>query len=160
MMSAEFEIEPGRWVAVFSGHLLSSGYSTARRSMKKDASWLSGISLYKRNYEGGKRIRDYEAENIRQFVDSAHRSGMPVVIAGDFNDWCGSDCLNTLMAEDLKDAWWEGGNGFGWTYFGWHLRLRLDHILYSDKLELFDVKVIDSDLSDHKPLVARFRFLK
>lgn len=41
MMSAEFEIEPGRWVAVFSGHLLSSGYSTARRSMKKDASWLS-----------------------------------------------------------------------------------------------------------------------
>ena len=60
--------------------------------------------------------------------------------------------------DQLKDAWWEGGNGFGWTYFGWHLRLRLDHILYSDELELVDVKVIDSDLSDHKPLMARFKF--
>lgn len=61
------------------------------------------------------------------------------------------------MGDDLKDAWWERGNGFGWTYFGWHLRLRLDHILYSNELELVDVKVVDSDISDHKPLMAKFR---
>lgn len=59
--------------------------------------------------------------------------------------------------DKLKDAWSEGGRGLGWTYFGWHLRLRLDHILYSNELELVDVKVVDSDLSDHKPLMARFR---
>lgn len=159
VMSAEFEVEPGKWIKLFSSHLRSSAYSTARRSMDKDANWFEGISLYKRNYEVGKRIRDYEAENVRRFVDDARKDGMPVIVAGDLNDWCGSDCLNTLMGDDLKDAWWEGGNGFGWTYFGWHLRLRLDHILYSDELELVDVKVIDSDLSDHKPLVARFRFL-
>lgn len=157
-MSAEFEIEPGRWATVFSGHLRSSAYSTARRSMDKDASWFDGLSLYKRNYEVGKRIRDYEAENVRRYIDDARAEGKPVIVAGDLNDWCGSYCLNTLMGNDLKDAWWEGGNGFGWTYFGWHLRLRLDHILYSDELELVDVKVIDSDLSDHKPLVAKFRF--
>lgn len=160
IMSAEFEIEPGRWVAVFSGHLLSSGYSTARRSMDKDACWFDGLSLYKRNYIIGKRIRDYEAQNIRLYVDENRAESKPVIVAGDLNDWCGSDCLNTLMGDDLKDAWWEGGNGFGWTYFGWHLRLRLDHILYSDELELVDVKVIDTDISDHKPLVVRFRFSK
>lgn len=160
VMSAEFEVEPGRWVTVFSSHLRSSAYSTARRSMNKGASWFEGLSLYKRNYDVGKRIRDYETQNVRRFVEEAQTQRKPVIIAGDLNDWCGSDCLNTLMGDDLKDAWWEGGNGFGWTYFGWHLRLRLDHILYSDKLELVDVKVIDSDLSDHKPLVARFRFLK
>lgn len=164
-MSAEFEIEPGRWVTVFSGHLRSSAYSTARKSMDKDANWIEGFSLYKRNYGVGKRIRDYEAVNVRRFVDEARTSTssatrMPIIVAGDLNDWCGSDCLDILMGDDLKDAWWEGGNGFGWTYFGWHLRLRLDHILYSDELELVDVKVIDSDLSDHKPLVARFRFPK
>lgn len=164
VMSAEFEVEPDKWVKLFSGHLRSSAYSTARRSMDKDASWYDGISLYKRNYDVGKRIRDYEAENVRRFVDEARTdpstgsgTNMPVIVAGDLNDWCGSDCLNTLMGEDLKDAWWEGGNGFGWTYFGWGLRLRLDHILYSNELELVDVKVIDSDLSDHKPLVARLR---
>lgn len=157
VVSAEYEIEPGHWVTVFSGHLRSSAYSTARRSMDKDASWFDGVSLYKRNYDVGKRIRDYEAENVRRFVDEARSKGMPVIIAGDLNDWCGSDCLNTFMGNDLKDAWWEGGNGFGWTYFGWHLRLRLDHILYSDELELVDVTVVDTDLSDHKPLEAKFR---
>lgn len=143
--SSEFEIEPGHWVTIFSGHLRSSAYSTARRSMDKGASWFHGISLYKRNYEVGKRIRDYETENVRRFVDEARVEGKPVIVAGDLNDWCGSDCLNTLMGDDLKDAWWEGGNGFGWTYFGWHLRLRLDHILYSDELELIKGKEVDAD---------------
>ena len=157
VMSAEFEVEPGRWVTVFSGQLRSSAYSTARRSMPKGSSWIEGLPLYLRNYRIGKRIRDYEAENVRRLVDDVRMSGKPVIVAGDLNDWCGSDCLNTLMGDDLKDAWWEGGRGFGWTYFGWHLRLRLDHILFSDELELLDVKVIDTDLSDHKPLLARFR---
>lgn len=177
VMSAEFEVEPERWVTVFSGHLRSSAYSTARRSMNKGASWFEGISLYKRNYDVGKRIRDYEAQNVRRFVEDARTSTssatrMPVIVSGDLNDWCGSDCLDILMGfkgfqkasdgfnGELKDAWWEGGNGFGWTYFGWHLRLRLDHILYSDEFELAEVKVVDTDISDHKPLVAKFKFKK
>ena len=157
VMSAEFEVYPNHRITVFSSHLRSSAYTTARRSLDKNAYWSDGISLYKRNYEVGKRIRNYEAVNVRRFVDDVREEGMPLIVAGDLNDWCGSDCLNTLMGDNLKDAWWEGGNGFGWTYFGWHLRLRLDHILYSDELELVDVKVIDTDISDHKPLMARFR---
>ena len=160
VMSAEFEIKPGKWITLFSGHLSSSAYSTARRSMSKDSHWWEGIPLYYRNYEVGKRIRDYQACNVRRFIDDACAEGKKVIVAGDLNDWCGSTTLNTLMGEGenaLKDAWWEGGNGFGFTYHGWHLRLRLDHILYSDGLELQDVKVIDSDLSDHRPLVAKFK---
>lgn len=156
LRSAEFEVAPGRWVTVFSGHLRSSAYSTSRRSMDKGTSWLGGVPLYWRNYKIGKRIRDFEARNVRGFIDDARSAGMPVIVAGDLNDWCGSDCLETLMGNDLKDAWWEGGRGFGWTYFGWHLRLRIDHILYSDELQLTDVRVVDSDLSDHKPLKATF----
>lgn len=157
VMSAEFEVGPDKWVRLYSGHLRSSAYSTARRSMEKDASWSSGLGLYWRNYKVGKRIRGYEADNVRRFIDEARSGGIPVIVAGDLNDWSGSNCIKALMSNDLKDAWWEGGRGFGWTYCGWHLRLRLDHILYSDELELVDVKVIDSDLSDHKPLMARFR---
>lgn len=157
VMSAEFEIEPRRWVTVFSGHLRSSAYSTARRSLDEDSSWFDGISLYLRNYKIGKRIRNYEAINVRQFINKARSEGMPVIVAGDLNDWCGSTCLNILMGKDLKDAWWKCGIGFGWTYFGWHLRLRLDHILFSNDIEIVNVKVIDSNISDHKPLVASFK---
>lgn len=159
VMSAEFEVMPGRWITLFSGHLRSSAYSTARRSMSKDSYWWDGIPLYYRNYIVGKRIRDYQAQNVRRFVDEARAEGKIVILAGDLNDWCGSTSLKTLMGKDgnaLKDAWWEGGNGFGFTYQGWHLRLRLDHILYSDGLELQNVKVVDSELSDHRPLVAGF----
>ena len=159
IMSAEFEVQPGEWVTLFSGHLRSSAYSTARRLMKEDSNWLKGIPLYFRNYKIGKRFRDYQALNVRRFIDEARAEGKTIIVAGDLNDWCGSTTLNTLMGEGdnaLKDAWWEGGNGFGFTYQGWHLRFRLDHILYSDGLELQDVKVIDSNLSDHRPLIARF----
>lgn len=159
VMSAEFEVQSGRWITLFSGHLRSSAYSTARRSMSKDSYWWDGIPLYYRNYKVGKRIREYQAENVRRFIDEARAEGKTVILAGDLNDWCGSTSLNTLMGKDgnaLKDAWWEGGNGFGFTYQGWHLRLRLDHILYSDGLELQNVKVIDSNLSDHRPLIATF----
>lgn len=126
--------------------------------MDKEGSWYDGIPLYKHNYEIGKRIRDYEVENVRRFIDEPRAEGNPVIVAGDLNDWCGSDCLNTMMGACLKGAWWDGGNGFGWTYFGWGLRLRLDYILYSDVLELVDVRVIDSDVSDHKPLMTRIEF--
>ena len=163
IMSAEFEVQPGKWVTLFSGHLRSSAYSTARRAMKENSHWWDGVPLYLRNYKIGKRIRDYQARNVRRFIDEARAEGKTVIVAGDLNDWCGSTTLNTLMGEGdnaLKDAWWEGGNGFGFTYQGWHLRLRLDHILYSDGLELQDVKVIDSDLSDHRPLVADFLISK
>ena len=159
IMSAEFEVQPGKWITLFSGHLRSSAYSTARRSMSRDSHWWEGMPLYYRNYKVGKRIRDYQARNVRRFIDEARAEGKTVIVAGDLNDWCGSTTLNTLMGggkNALKDAWWEGGNGFGFTYQGWHLRLRLDHILYSDGLELKDVKVVDSDLSDHRPLVADF----
>lgn len=77
VMSEEFEVEPEKWVRFFSGHLRSSAYSTARRSMDEDVSWFEGISLYKRNYEVGKRIRDYEAENVRRFVDEVRSDGPP-----------------------------------------------------------------------------------
>lgn len=88
VMSAEFEVEPGKWVKLYSGQLRSSAYSTARRSMDEDASWLSGLSLYWRNYKVGKRIRGYEADNVRRFIDEARAEGKPVIVAGDLNDWC------------------------------------------------------------------------
>lgn len=154
--SAEIEVKPDQWITLFACHLRSSAYSTARRSMEEGSSWSDGISLYVENYKTGKRIRDYEANNLRIFLDSLETSDSPIIIAGDFNDWSGSYCMNTIRNNQYKDAWWEGGNGFGITYNEWHIKLRLDHILYSCCFQFDKAKVDKNPFSDHYPLIADF----
>ena len=157
--SAEIEIVPDKWITFVAVHLRSSAYSTARRSMDEDASWADGLPLYYENYTIGKKIRNYEADNLRLHLRALEGEDTPVIIAGDFNDWSGSYCMNTIREGKYKDAWWEGGFGFGITYDGWHLKLRLDHILYSHHFRLDNVYVEKSDFSDHRPLVADFTLL-
>ncbi len=162
IMSAEFEVFKGKWITLYSGHLRSSAYSNARRSMGENTPWVKGIPLYWKNYKFGKQIRDFEAENIRRYIDKNLLESKPVIIAGDLNDWNNSDCLNNLIENNnesysLKDSWKEGGKGWGFTYFGWNLRLTLDHILYSKDFKLIDVKVVDCDISDHRPLISLFQ---
>lgn len=158
--SAEIEVEPGKWITLFACHLRSSAYSTARRMMDDDSKWSDGLPLYYHNYLLGKKIRNWEVDNLRPYLDSLNNASVPVIIAGDLNDWSGSYCLETLKHGILKDAWWEGGFGFGKTYDAWHLRLRLDHILYSPHFELQGVHVEKSELSDHYPLIADFNVKK
>jgi endonuclease/exonuclease/phosphatase (EEP) superfamily protein YafD len=155
--SAEIEVEKDRWIKLFACHLRSSAYSTARRSMSDSASWFDGISLYLKNYKIGKQIRDAEATTLSAHLCLMDSLNVPSIVAGDLNDWSGSACLDSLMCHNLKDAWWEGGFGCGLTYNAWHLKLRLDHILYSPHFELLNVKVENTDFSDHYPLIADFK---
>lgn len=154
--SIDMNLPDGRDLTMITLHLRSSAYSTARRSLEGKP-WMEGFPLYIQNYLIGKRIRDYQAENLRHHVDSLKALGRTVMIAGDFNDWNGSDCLDIIQGDDLKDAWIEGGNGFGFTYAGWNLRLRLDHILYPERFMLENVYVLNSDISDHRALIADFK---
>lgn len=157
--SAEIEIKPNIWITVFSCHLRSSAYSVARRSMDDDTSWFDGIPMYYANYKVGQKIRNWEADNLRMYLEKLEAKDTPVIIAGDFNDWSGSYCMNTIRDGKYKDAWWEGGFGFGITYDEWHLKLRLDHILYSHHFRLENVYVEKSKFSDHRPLVADFTLI-
>jgi len=154
--SIEAEVEKDKWVTVFSCHFRSNAYTNARRSMSNDAFWAEGIPLYISNYRVGKTIRNYEADNIRRYIDSLTSIGTPIIIAGDLNTSWNSYCLQTIKGECLKDAWWSGGLGLGFTYDAWHLNLRLDHILYSQQLKLQNVFVEKSSFSDHRPLIADF----
>ena len=124
--------------------------------MDKGLSWMDGLPLYYENYKIGQKIRNWEADNLRLHLDSLDAEDIPVIIAGDFNDWSGSYCLNTIRDGKYKDAWWEGGFGLGFTYDEWHLKLRLDHILFSHHFKLKNVYVEKSYFSDHRPLVADF----
>ena len=83
----------------------------------------------------------------------------PIIVLGDMNDISGSYAINRIKSVELANAWWKGGFGYGTTYHGNGLRLRIDQILYQEsRFELRNVKVIGSDLSDHNALVAEFSF--
>ena len=155
--SVEVEVEPGSWITVFSVHLRSSAYSTARRSMDEGSSWREGLPLYLENYKIGKKIRDYEADNMRIYLDSLESKDTPILIAGDFNDWSGSYCMRIITDGKYANAWWEGSCGFGITYDEWHLKLRLDHILFNHHFQLYNAKVEKNSFSDHLPLIVDFK---
>lgn len=124
----------------------------------KDTLTIIGCHLsssHHRILEGYKR-RKKEADTLYEHIRKEH---YPVIVMGDLNDVPGSYTLYKIKKAGLSNAWWEGGCGYGVTFHDGLLRLRLDHILYpKDKLKLQNIKVLDSNLSDHNALVANFSF--
>lgn len=105
--------------------------------------------------EKGYEERAQEADIL---YDALTHEKYPAILMGDMNDISGSYTLRRIESAGLTDAWWKGGFGYGTTYHDHGLRLRLDHILYDeDRLQLTNVKVIDTDASDHNALSAGFK---
>lgn len=115
------------------------------------------LSSSRKDFWEGRNKRAREADSI---FDFCMNEKPPLIVIGDMNDVSGSYPINRIKDAGLKDVWWEGGCGFGATFHSGLLRLRIDHILYdNDRLKLVDVKVLESDLSDHNALMARFTII-
>ena len=105
-----------------------------------------------------KKGYEERAKEADILYDALTHEKYPAIVMGDMNDISGSYTLRRIESAGLTDASWKGGFGYGTTYHDHGLRLRLDHILYNeDRLQLTDVKVIDTDASDHNALVGGFR---
>lgn len=137
---------------IFGVHFASNHYggSAIEKELEVDT------TSYDR-YKDAQKKRCFQAHWIKAAVlESKH----PVIVIGDMNDFNCSAPLDTLISCGLKDSWWEGGNGYGCTYHEGWLRLRIDHILHSEGVELQNIKIIDTNLSDHNPIVAGFSIKK
>lgn len=135
-------------VQVFGVHMASNHYkgTTFEKEFVSDTT-----SYYK--YKDAQENRCFQAHWTKEAVgESKH----PVIVMGDMNDFNCSAPLDTLTGCGLKDSWWEGGNGYGCTFHDGWMRLRIDHILHSKNLKLQSIKVINTDLSDHNPVLAGF----
>lgn len=147
----------GRKVGVIGIHLSSNNYNVHMEYMTPDSVENSEqAKTYLGNIVTASRYRANEASLIVNYIDSINTPNKPIptIVMGDFNDVCESPTLNVLNSSGLKDAWWEGGFGYGATIHH-PLPYRIDHIFYNDRLKLKSIKKIDADkLSDHDALIG------
>lgn len=118
-----------------------------------DADSLRRVKTFWGYYRNAQEKRKEKANFLKKTILA---SSLPIVVMGDMNDFNTSAPLDSLRDAGMKNAWWEGGFGYGATYHEGWLRLRIDHIYYNEKLKLKDVKVVKTDLSDHNILIADF----
>ena len=164
--------ESGRYSSIIPNSMYSKLY------IGEDSLYILGCHMAGNNYEGQIEIDD--ADSLRRVKTFWGRyrhaqekrkksasflkktileSSLPIIVMGDMNDFEVSAPMDSLRDVGMKNAWWEGGFGYGATYHEGWLRLRIDHIYYNEKLKLKDVKVVNTDLSDHNILIADFSII-
>ena len=138
-------------VLILGVHLMSNQSYKSNLGKEKGSGNNNNLSFA--NYKEGQGLRCFQAECTKNEILKSRHS---VIVMGDMNDFNQSQPLEILTSSGLRDSWWEGGFGYGATYHEGWLRLRIDHIYYNDRLKLESVKVVETKLSDHNPLVAGF----
>lgn len=132
-------------------HLQSNNYVGNTVFSPDSIADRGGIMRYLDNYKLASEIRREQAEMIVRDL-----SDVPCIVMGDMNDVSGSPCMKVFADAGLKDAWWEGGFGYGATIHRL-LPYRIDHVMYGKGLKLKGIKKVSSKgLSDHDALVADF----
>ena len=105
--------------------------------------------------EEGYRLQ--ESAHVLALIERSRKSGMPVVAGGDFNAEPGSEVHKRLLAAGLRDAWVECGAGDGFTYPADKPIKRIDYLFLTGALRCTAARVIDTQISDHRPLLVTVR---
>ena len=106
------------------------------------------------------REEDYrlqESRHIVALVERSRKSRLPIVAGGDFNAEPGSEVHKQLLAAGLRDAWMECGAGDGFTYPADKPVKRIDYLFLTGALRCTAARVIDTRISDHRPLLVTVR---
>jgi endonuclease/exonuclease/phosphatase family metal-dependent hydrolase len=95
----------------------------------------------------------HRQEQLRHLHDLILAARKPVVVAGDFNTFSGTNELFLFMrATGLRSA-----NAQGLASFPARIpRFELDFVLVSSEIDVVDFRIPDVRLSDHRPIVCDF----
>lgn len=91
---------------------------------------------------------------IDEMIEIMNNVDGPVILAGDLNARPGAEELSTIFSM-LKDAWIIEDDP-GYTFPADQPDRRIDYILHSGHFFVVDVFVVDTEASDHRPIVADF----
>jgi len=109
-------------------------------------------------------------QNLTLLEEDVITTDGPIILGGDFNTTDQTDIYG-LINEHLKNAHWEAGWGFGFSYPSSELHIsqeyslprlvRIDHIFYSEHFFAHSAGTLaQSGGSDHLPVVAEFSRIK
>lgn len=97
-------------------------------------------------------LRANQANDVKAEIE---KSPYPVIVCGDMNDVPNSYAYQTI-SDNLKDAHVEKGWAIGRTFRYLSPTLRIDYILHSKELQLQQIHLDRTSLSDHSPVIADF----
>lgn len=162
-ISTDIEIN-GTIVRVFNNHLESNRITESDKALPNklktrfDADNLTDITFYFSHKLGSAyKLRAYQADTLASLIS---KSPFKVIVCGDFND-VPTSYVYTKMKGNLKDAYSETGNGFGWTFKEPFYGFRIDYILYDPDLFTpvrFHLNKVN--YSDHYPVFCQFKINK
>jgi endonuclease/exonuclease/phosphatase family metal-dependent hydrolase len=143
-LSSEVE-RNGRTLNVLAVHLYP--YTVSRYAGR------SGRSIFDLGRDSVDVVRAQGAQSAA-LLERVSRFNDPTILAGDFNS-TRDFAMHSALRGHLTDTFEQGGFGFGGTVdlFDW-LPLRVDFIYASDELGTVESKVINSNCSDHRPVVT------
>jgi endonuclease/exonuclease/phosphatase family metal-dependent hydrolase len=121
--------------------------------------FINSINLQEGFTDLGIRLKNgfiQRAQQIRMLKEHLDFVSLPLLVCGDLNDIPYSYAYQQLDRK-LKNGFVNAGNGFGFTYNGKLLFIRIDHQFYSDHFKIHTFQVNKNlTYSDHFPLIATY----
>ena len=131
-------------------------YNIHLQSMKIDANAELKQEDSERLLKRVEKTFEMQQEQTELFLKHKDQSPYKMIICGDFNNTAFSYVYKEVRG-DLNDAFKEAGNGFGRTYEFKFFPVRIDYIFSDPEIEITSFKTYDNKLSDHYPIMARFK---
>lgn len=127
-------------------HRLSYSRGLARAVVRTPDGPVTVYTVHLDSVSAGRR-----AVQARQVTDIVRKEGgRAVFLTGDMNGEA-SETPVRLLRDVLRDSWTEVGEGSGATR-----NSRIDYVLYRGSLRPRSARVVQSWVSDHRPVVASF----
>jgi endonuclease/exonuclease/phosphatase family metal-dependent hydrolase len=98
--------------------------------------------------------RGQEVARLVEVIRDQQIAGTSMVVGGDFNSTPDNPLLAPLRTAGLRDAWLECGAADGLTYPADIPVKRIDYLFLADRLRCSAATVLDSRVSDHRPVLV------
>ena len=139
-------------LGVYNVHLASFQFS---RKIPGKGNWKPFLRTV---YQKAESVIPQQMEQAHQVLTHAQKHSVPFILAGDLNSLPHSHIVS-LFSTNYEDSFIKAGSGYGATFWVRKpLGMRIDYLFVSPSLRTVSHEVIDSDISDHLPIVGEFTF--